>query len=139
MERTLSSAGQCKWETITSCHQRRTEHRKYQCKDTICNYDWYLAELGGYFRETSFEEAVRNSNLPLTFYDCNSGKPLFQAPIGISKEDFLAESNIHGWPSFRDQETVWDNVRVLKGSFETVSVDGTHLGHNLPDKQGNRY
>jgi peptide methionine sulfoxide reductase MsrB len=22
---------------------------------------------------------------------------------------------------------------------ETVSLDGTHLGHNLPDKKGNRY
>ena len=107
--------------------------------DKICNYNRHFAELGGYFRETSFEEAVRNSNGPLTFYDSNSGKPLFQAPIGRSKEDFIAESNVHGWPSFRDEETVWDNVRVLKGSLETVSVDGTHLGHNLPDKQGNRY
>jgi hypothetical protein len=38
----------------------------------------------------------------------------------------------HGWPSFRDQEVVWDNVRVLKSSGETVSVDGTHLGRKYP-------
>lgn len=38
-----------------------------------------------------------------------------------------------------DEEVVWDNVRVLKNSGETVSVDGTHLGHNLPDRKGNRY
>lgn len=44
-----------------------------------------------------------------------------------------------GWPSFRDNEVVWDNVRVLKNSGETVSADGTHLGHNLPDRKGNRY
>ncbi len=44
----------------------------------------------------------------------------------------------HGWPSFRDNEVVWDNVRCLKNG-ETVSLDGTHLGHNLPDKKGNRY
>lgn len=44
-----------------------------------------------------------------------------------------------GWPSFRDNEVVWDNVRVLKNSGETVSIDGTHLGHNLPDRKGNRY
>jgi len=45
----------------------------------------------------------------------------------------------HGWPSFRDNEVVWDNgVRVLK-SGEAVSLDGTHLGHNLPDFSGNRY
>ena len=44
-----------------------------------------------------------------------------------------------GWPSFRDNEVVWDNVRVLKNSGETVSADGTHLGHNIPDSSGNRY
>lgn len=26
------------------------------------------------------------------------------------------------WPSFRDEEVVWDNVRVLKSSGETVST-----------------
>lgn len=36
-------------------------------------------------------------------------------------------------------KVVWENVRILKGSGETVSVDGTHLGHNLPDRRGNRY
>ena len=41
-------------------------------------------------------------------------------------------------PSFRDEEVNWDLVRVLKDG-ETVSVDGTHLGHNLPDGSGNRY
>jgi len=78
-------------------------------------------------------------NEPVTFYDSVSGKPLFRAPIGRSTEDFLTESAIHGWPSFRDQEVVWENVRVLKGSGETVSLVGTHLGHNLPDRNGNRY
>lgn len=53
-------------------------------------------------------------------------------------QNFLAESATHGWPSFRDEECVWDNVRVL-GNGEAVSVDGTHLGHNLPDRKGNRY
>ena len=46
---------------------------------------------------------------------------------------------LHNRPSFRDEEVVWENVRVLKGSGETVSLDGTHLGHNLPDRAGNRY
>ena len=36
-------------------------------------------------------------------------------------------------------QVVWENVRILKNSGETVSVDGTHLGHNLPDRKGNRY
>ena len=31
-----------------------------------------------------------------------------------------------------------DDVRVLQDG-EAVSVAGTHLGHNLPDRKGNRY
>ncbi len=50
-----------------------------------------------------------------------TGKPLFQAPINRSVDDFIAESKIHGWPSFRDEEVVWSNVRVLRSSGETVS------------------
>ena len=44
----------------------------------------------------------------------------------------------HGWPSFRNEEVVWANMRVLSDG-EAVSIDGTHLGHNLPDSKGNRY
>lgn len=72
------------------------------------------------------------------FYDSNTGKLLFTAPQERSMEDFLVESRTHGWPSFRDPEVNWENVRVLKDG-ETVSADGTHLGHNLPDKSGSRY
>lgn len=61
---------------------------------------------------------------PVTFYDSNTGKPLFKAPIGRTWQDFVAESQSHGWPSFRDAEVDWDNVRVLQNG-ETVSVDGT--------------
>src|SRR3569623_1018113 len=95
------------------------------------------------------------------FYDSNTGKLLYTAPRGRSMDDFLVESRAHGWPSFRgtlysvllvaapirscwnlnfvfwtltscliDAEVNWENVRVLPGG-ETVSVDGTHLGHNL--------
>ena len=77
----------------------------------------------------------------MTFYDSNTGKPLFSIggdPEKRSIKDFLRESAFHGWPSFRDDEVNWENVRVLKNG-ETVSVDGTHLGHNLPDKKGSRY
>jgi peptide methionine sulfoxide reductase MsrB len=37
-----------------------------------------------------------------------------------------------------DEEVNWEYVRCLPDG-ETVSVDGTHLGHNLPDKKGSRY
>ena len=70
-----------------------------------------------------------------------TGKPLYIAPKGRTHEEFLEESRHHGWPSFNDEETVWENVRILDNG-ETVSADGTHLGHNLPtsDKPDvNRY
>jgi len=54
-------------------------------------------------------------------------------------DDFLDESKARGWLSFRDDEVVWDEVRVLKKTGEVVSIAGTHLGHNMPDGAGNRY
>ena len=107
--------------------------------DRICNYNRHFAEQAGYFKSTNWQEKVLAAKEPITFYDSNTGKPLFVAPVGRSAEDLIAESRYHGWPSFRDEEVVWENVRVLKNSGETVSVDGTHLGHNLPDRSGNRY
>jgi len=53
-------------------------------------------------------------------------------------EEFLKESSAHGWPSFRYDEVDWDHVRCLSNG-EVVSLDGTHLGHNLPDKKGSRF
>ena len=72
------------------------------------------------------------------FYDSNTGKILFVAPKGRTFDEFVKESLSHGWPSFRDEEVVWDDVRCLPNG-EAVSLDGTHLGHNLPDFSGNRY
>jgi hypothetical protein len=89
--------------------------------DRICSYNRHFAEMCGYFRSTNFEDVVLNAKQPITFYDSVTGKPLFQAPIGRSAQEFIDESRIHGWPSFRDQEVVWDNVRVLRDG-ETVSL-----------------
>ena len=80
----------------------------------------------------------RRRSSAISFYDSNTGNELFTAPKGRSFEQFVKESRVHGWPSFRDDEVNWDYVRVLPDG-EAVSVDGTHLGHNLPDKNGNRY
>ena len=110
-----------------------------QLADKICNFNRHFAENGGSFESTPFEAVVMSAKGPVTFYDSVTGKPLFVAPLNRSAEQFISESKIHGWPSFRDDEVVWENVRVLKNSGETVSVDGTHLGHNLPDRSGNRY
>jgi peptide methionine sulfoxide reductase MsrB len=112
---------------------------------SICSHDIafllisHFAEAGGYFQSTNFENTVLEAKGPVTFYDSVTGKPLFVAPVNRSPEEFIQESKVHGWPSFRDDEVVWENVRVLKNSGETVSLDGTHLGHNLPDRKGNRY
>ena len=74
----------------------------------------------------------------VTFYDSQTGKPLFIAPRGRTMKQFLDESKAHGWPSFRDEECLWDDLRCLPNG-EAVSRAGTHLGHNLPDGKGNRY
>mmetsp|Transcript_2314 Transcript_2314/g.4915 ORF Transcript_2314/g.4915 Transcript_2314/m.4915 type:complete len:182 (+) Transcript_2314:80-625(+) len=109
--------------------------------DRISNFNRHYAEFSGYFKtvpEFLNEANDTPADGEITFYDSNTGKPLFYAPRGRTMEQFLLESRNHGWPSFRDEETNWDYVRVLPNG-ETVSVDGTHLGHNLPDKKGSRY
>ena len=114
----------------------------YDTADRICNFNRHYAEHAGYWTTTPFVADARKEHAetsdPITFYDSNTGKPLFVAPKGRDLEAFLKESGSHGWPSFRDEEVIWDNVRCL-GDGECVSVDGTHLGHNLPDGTGNRY
>ncbi len=109
--------------------------------DRICNFNRHYAEHSGYFK-TVPEFINQTNDIPadseITFYDSNTGKPLFYAPRGRTMEEFIRESRNHGWPSFRDEEVEWKNVRVLRNG-ETVSVDGTHLGHNLPDRKGSRY
>ena len=113
----------------------------YDTADRICNFNRHYAEYAGYWTTTTFVEDARKEFAEkgeITFYDSNTGKPLFVAPKGRDLDSFLKESQSHGWPSFRDEEVVWENVRCL-GDGEAVSVDGTHLGHNLPDNSGSRY
>ena len=106
--------------------------------DKMCNYCRDLGEPGGYFfLSTKWNKEV-DKKTTNTYYDSNTGKPLFTAPVDRKFKEFEAESCIMGWPSFRDKEVNWNNVCVLK-SGETVSRDGTHLGHNIPDKKGNKY
>lgn len=104
--------------------------------DEICCFNRHYAEHSGYAFHSANTSWVVGENEP--YYDSVFGKLVFTAPIGRSSLDFLAESKAHGWPSFRDAEVNWDVVRVLPNG-ETITVDGVHLGHNLPDKKGNRY
>ena len=106
--------------------------------DRICSFNRHYAEHSGYWENIKAFFAEMEKNQEITFYDSVTGKPLFIAPRGRTMEEFKKESISHGWPSFRDEEVVWDNMRCLADG-ESVSVDGTHLGHNLPDRKGNRY
>jgi peptide methionine sulfoxide reductase MsrB len=108
---------------------------------SICNFNRHYAEHSTYFTETtSLEDSVDEleTTKEVKFYDSNTGKLLFTAPKERTWDAFVRESQAHGWPSFRDAEVNWETVRCLKNG-ESVSVDGTHLGHNLPDGKGNRY
>ncbi|EEC49902.1 predicted protein [Phaeodactylum tricornutum CCAP 1055/1] len=110
----------------------------FDTADRICNFNRHYAEHAGYWQTTEFLKSIKEEEQPIKFYDSVTGVHLFTAPVGRTMEEFLLESQKHGWPSFRDEETVWDSVRCLKDG-ECVSVTGTHLGHNIPDKSGNRY
>ena len=106
-------------------------NNSWKTADQICCYNRHYAEYFGQWLTTNFPK-TQPAKLPITFYDSVTRKPLFVAPIGRTWAAFYAESTKHGWPSFRDEEVVAANVRVLPDG-ETVSADGTHLGHNLPD------
>ena len=105
--------------------------------DRICCYNRHYAEHSGYWLTTQFLKTADRAG-ETSFYDSVTGKLLFQAPKGRTWAEFEAESRDHGWPSFRDEEVAWADVRVLPDG-ECVSTAGTHLGHNLPDRKGNRY
>lgn len=112
----------------------------FDTADRICNFNRHYAEASGYYAKTDFLSEAKSAKAeePVQFYDSVTGRRLFTAPVGRSMADFLRETQSHGWPSFRDAETNWDEVRVLSNG-ECVSAAGTHLGHNLPDGAGNRY
>ena len=73
----------------------------------------------------------------VTFYDSALHRPVFQV-FNRPLSQFLEESVKHGWPSFRAEDVVWENVRILDDG-EVVTKDGLHLGHNIPDEKGPRF
>merc|ERR1719271_1301881 len=128
--------------TLGTCTSKVQANLRWSCDqgtaDRVCCFNRHYAEHAGYFHETTFFKEEEGKQREIKFYDSVTSKHLFTAPIGRTWEEFAKESSKHGWPSFRDEEVNTTNVRVLKDG-EAVSVDGTHLGHNLPDKKGNRY
>jgi len=73
-----------------------------------------------------------------TFYDPVCGLPLFRAPMNRTMAEFKADTDEHGWPSFRSAEVVAENVHTEEGGF-VYSKCGTHLGSFLPDAKGSRW
>jgi peptide methionine sulfoxide reductase MsrB len=98
-----------------------------------------FAEHSGYFNEPHVQLFSKlTAGGKTTFYDSQCGIPLFIAPVGRSLEQWKSESMHHGWPSFRPDEMVKANIIIHEGG-EMASTCGTHLGHNLPDNNGDRY
>lgn len=111
----------------------------YNVASNICCHNHRYAERAGFLQQSDirlFDKIDKNS--VTVFYDSVCGKPLFVAPKGRSFEEFKRESIAHGWPSFRPEETVNENVIIHSGG-RMESICGTHLGHNLPDNSGARY
>jgi len=73
----------------------------------------------------------------VTFYDSALHRRVFEV-FNRPLSQFLEESVKHGWPSFRAEDVVWENVRILDDG-EVVTKDGLHLGHNIPDEKGPRF
>ena len=74
-----------------------------------------------------------------TFYDSVCGLPLFRAPVGRTFEEFEADTIEHGWPSFRKEEVIAENVMTSRTQEFVFSTCGTHLGSYLPDIEGDRW
>ena len=98
--------------------------------ERICCHNRHDAENGGFYQGLTLVDEMRcvtrnptyghgcNPSLspsrsyphpraadgPVDFYCTTSGLHLFSAPVGRTLEEFLEESEAHGWPSFRDEE-----------------------------------
>jgi len=105
----------------------------YDLADRICCNNHVYAEPSGYAQSAAVDFYSKlDPNVETVFFDSVCGLPLFVAPRGRTFEEFVDESIKHGWPSFRPEEIVSENVIIHDGGrMESKCL--THLGHNLPD------
>ena len=74
--------------------------------ERIACHNRRYAEYAGYWTaETTFLAEAEGAD-EIEFFDSVTGKLLFVAPRGRTMEAFLEESRHHGWPSFREEETI---------------------------------
>lgn len=111
----------------------------YSTAERICCNNHHYAEYKGYLAAPEVDLFGRlDAGNETVFYDSVCGIPLFVAPRGRSFEEFKAESLKHGWPSFRPEEMIAENVIIHDdGRMESRCL--THLGHNLPEGGVDRY
>jgi len=111
----------------------------YEVADRICCHNHRYAETKGYLAQSQVALFDKLDPTEETiFYDVVCGLPLFIAPRGRSFAEFQEESLHHGWPSFRPEEMISENV-ILHDDGRMESVCLTHLGHNLPESGVDRY
>mmetsp|Transcript_14586 Transcript_14586/g.29181 ORF Transcript_14586/g.29181 Transcript_14586/m.29181 type:complete len:181 (+) Transcript_14586:22-564(+) len=112
----------------------------WEMANTICCHNTQYAEPSGYFRSSRVNLFARfkPEESSHTFYDSVCGIPLFVAPRGRTMQEWMKETYEHGWPSFREEEVVHQHI-VTTADGEVRSICGTHLGHNIPDNDGDRY
>lgn len=111
----------------------------YQTSERICCNNHRYAEYAGYLAAPEVDLFSRlDPTTETIFYDSVCGLPLFIAPRGRTFEEFKEESLHHGWPSFRPEEMVSENV-ILHPDGRMESRCLTHLGHNLPEGGMDRY
>lgn len=83
----------------------------------------------------SFFKHVKQTGVTV-FYDSVCGVPVFKAPVNRSLASFEADTHSTGWPNFRPEEVIAENVRVSPEGL-VISSCGTHLGTYF--KQYERY
>ena len=108
------------------------------CCDTL--YAQY-SEPRWFFNRTDVDlygAMAQAGGSPTTFYDAACGLPVYVAPRNRTMAEFMADTNEHGWPSFRPPEIVEENIVIVDGG-DVYSKCGTHLGSYLPDDQGPRH
>eukprot|EP00937_MAST-01D_sp_MAST-1D-sp2_P003003 g3003.t1 len=133
-----SSMPACQGELQTTLRFGVTRDREQATH--VCCHNRHYAEESGFLQHGHVQLlAEARGEAELVFYDSVCGKPLFIAPRGRAFDEWWQESVEHGWPSFRDAEVVKENIRVDESDGEVRSVCGLHLGHNIPDKHGDRY
>jgi hypothetical protein len=105
-----------------------------------CDPNQPYPEPNGFFArpDVALFSHINASSGVTTFYDSVCGVPVFQAPMGRTFAEWQAETEEHGWPSFRSEEVVKDNI-VVSTSGTVTSKCGTALGSYLPDSQGDRF